>query len=257
VREYWSDGKITLYCGRMEDVLPQLDLSTVDAVIADPPYGETSLAWDRWTQGWPSLIPVSINRMWCFGSLDMFMDHAAEFAVWRARPRRQTRSIVWEKHNGSGFAADFFKGVHELAGYFYQGPWAQAHEDVPRVSYSGPLKTVLSRGDDRTPHTGSIGTSGYTDDGFRLVRSVLKVQSMHGRAIHPTEKPINLLAPMLEYSVPAGGTVLDLFAGSCSTSLTARNLGRKSIAVEADEAMCEKAVRLRLDVPDLFTGGAA
>ena len=27
-------------------------LGPVDCIIADPPYGETSLAWDRWPDGW-------------------------------------------------------------------------------------------------------------------------------------------------------------------------------------------------------------
>jgi site-specific DNA-methyltransferase (adenine-specific) len=239
---YYADDLVTLYHGDMRDIVPTL--GRVDAVIADPPYGETSLKWDRWVIGWPKLAADLTNRLWCFGSLGMFMDHASDFASWK-RPR----SIVWEKHNGSGFGADFFKGVHELAGYFYRGPWAEAHEDVPRVAYRGPVKTVLHR--PQTPHAGAIGSAGYSDDGTRLMRSVIQANSTHGHAIHPTQKPQAILDPLIRYSVPVGGLVLDPFAGSASTLLTARSLGRRAIGIEADERYCAVAAK-RLAVPDLF-----
>lgn len=244
---YYQDDLVSLFHGDMREILP--DLGDFDACVTDPPYGETSLRWDRWVDGWPTLLAERTSRMWCFGTLGMFMDHAAEFAGWR-RPR----SIVWEKHNGSNFAKDFFNVVHELGGYFYRGPWAEAHEGVPRAPRVGPNKSVLHR--PATPHTGAIGSVGYIDDGTRLLRSVIYARSMHGRAIHPTEKPGALLAPMIAYAVPVGGRMVDPFAGSCSTLLTARQLGIRSVGIEADEAMCEKAVTHRLSIPDLF-GGAA
>lgn len=76
---------------------------------------------------------------------------------------------------------------------------------------------------------------------------------MNGRdPIHPTEKPGAILAPLIEYAVPVGGLVLDLFAGSASTLLAARTLGRRAVGIEASEAYCEAAAK-RLSVVDLFT----
>jgi site-specific DNA-methyltransferase (adenine-specific) len=242
---YFADDHVELYHGDMREVLPALDVRA-DAVVTDPPYGETSLAWDRWPDGWPALAADVTDRLWCFGTLGMFMAHASEFEGWRG-----PRSIVWEKHNGSGFEKQFFKVVHELAGYFYRGSWEQAHEEVPRTRYHGPAKTVLNRG--QTPHTGAIGSAAYADDGTRLMRSVIQANSTHGHAMHPTQKPI--LDPLIRYSVPLSGLVLDPFAGSGSTLLTARSLGRRAVGIEADEAYCEAAAR-RLDELDLFAGGA-
>jgi site-specific DNA-methyltransferase (adenine-specific) len=68
---------------------------------------------------------------------------------------------------------------------------------------------------------------------------------MHGRAINETEKPVPLLEPLVAYACPPGGTVLDLFAGSCSTLVAVRHLGqgRKAVGFEVREEQCEAAAR--------------
>lgn len=245
VTPYYDDGTVTLYHGDMRDVLPALKMR-FDACLADPPYEETSLDWDQWPTGWPSLVAQYTDRLWCFGSLGMFMDHAAEFTAWRPRPR----SIVWEKHNGTGFTADFFKGVHELAGYFYRGPWAQAHEPALREAYHGPDKHVHARGS-RPSHTGEISAHSYQETGTRMVRSVIKAPSVRG-GIHRTQKPVKVVDYMLRYAVPTGGVLLSPFGGSCTDLWVARSLGMRAVGIEGDEAMCEKAARW-LDTADLFT----
>jgi len=79
---------------------------------------------------------------------------------------------------------------------------------------------------------------------------------MHGRAIHPTEKPTGILEPLIAYACPTGGVVLDPFAGSGSTGITARNLGRRAVLIEAREVQCEAtAIRLAQGVLDF--GGVA
>lgn len=256
MRPYYQDDLVQLFHGDVRKVLPALELSA-DACVTDPPYGETSLPWDRWVDGWPSLVAACANSMWCFGSMRMFTDRWPEFAGWQLSQdiigEFQIDTMVWEKHNGTGFATDRFKRVHELAIHLYRGAWARIHHEAPREAYHGPDKHARAR-TSRTPHTGEIGGYHYQDDGTRMVRSVIKVPSVRG-GLHRTQKPTAVLAPLIEYAVPLGGLVLDPFAGSASTLLTARQLGRRAVGIEADEECCEKAAE-RLSISDLFTDKA-
>jgi len=239
---YYEDDRVTLHHGDCRTLLPELDVEA-DCVIADPPYGETSLAWDRWPDGWPGALIGVTRSMWCFGSLRMFGERWPEFAAWRL-----SQDVVWEKHNGSGFHSDRFKRVHETAAHWYRGDWGSLYREVPTT----PDATARQvRRKQRPTHTGDINGSSYTseDGGPRLMRSVLAVRSMHGRAIHPTEKPVGILEPLLQYACPPGGVVLDPFAGSGSTAVAARLTGRRAVLIEADERYCEAiAQRLSQDV---------
>lgn len=234
---YWEDESIRLYCGDFRDILPQLDL-VPDLCLADPPYNETSLEWDRWPDGWPGLMPG--RSMWCFGSMRMFLDRRDEFGTWKL-----SQDVVWEKHNGSTFHADRFRRVHEHATHWYRGPWSDLHHHTP-TTQDAVRKTVRRKA--RPAHTGNIDASSYVshDGGPRLMGSVIYSRSMHGTSINETEKPRGILEPLIEYGCPPTGVVLDPFAGSCSTLVAARATGRLSVGIEKREEQCERAVMCRL-----------
>lgn len=267
IAPYYEDDSVILYRGDMREVLPALGI-TADAAIVDPPYGETSLTWDRWVDGWPDLVAEHTNSMWCFGSMRLFGERWTEFtdAGWRLSQDVIGRDpddvpvfgdvhVVWEKPHSGGFAADRFKRVHEHVLHWYSGTWSAVRHETPRVSVSHRTKPNTGRG--QPLHTGTIASAAWSDDGTRLIRSVLQVPNMWRRgAIHPTEKSPEILAPLIEYAVPQDGLVLDPFAGSGSTLLTARRLGRRAIGIEANEEYCERAAK-RLSTPDLFSGEAS
>lgn len=228
----YEDEWVTLHHADFRD---HLDGLRADAVITDPPYGETSLGWDVWPTGWVKNVASISDVLWCFGSFKMFRDHMAEFEPWK-----HSQEVIWEKHNGSGFANDRFKRVHELAVLWYRGEWADIRHETPTTDDATP-RTVRRK--TRPTHTGHIEASAYRseDGGPRLMRSVQYVRSEHGRAIHPTQKPAGIVAPLIEYSVAPGGLIVDPFAGSATTAYVARQMGRRCVAFEAREDYALKA----------------
>lgn len=237
---YYADEAVTLYCGDFRELLPHV-LAThgePDLTLTDPPYGETSLAWDRWPDGWPKLIPG--RSMWCFGSMRMFLGHQAEFDGWKL-----SQDVIWEKHAGPGFATDRFNRVHEIALHWYRGPWGDVHHDTPRA-HTGGKRTAVKRAAMGAEWYGDRGESMDVRDGTTFVRSVIYASSMHGKGVNETEKPEGVVTPLLTYGCPPGGLVLDVFAGGCSTLVAARNSGRRAVGIELREEQCAKAVEYRL-----------
>ncbi len=68
---------------------------------------------------------------------------------------------------------------------------------------------------------------------------------------HRTVKPLALMRYLLTLlSTPSGGTILDPFAGSGSTLVAAKSLGRRAIGVELKKHYCDIAVRRLEDQND-------
>lgn len=253
MKPYFQTDSVTLYHGDCREIIPVwlkerraeicngssecscASNSIADVTIADPPYAETSLGWDRKIEGWLDVVPTS--QLWCFGSMRFFMNSATAFTDWTF-----AQDIIWEKHNGSIFHRDRFRRVHEHVCHFYKGPWGYLYKDV-QVTNDATSRTLRRK--TRPAHSGHIDDGPYqaVDGGPRMQRSVLRVRSCHGRAIHPTEKPMGVLIPLIQYSCPPGGLVLDPCCGSGSTLDAARRTGRRAVGIEIEEGYCEAAAK--------------
>lgn len=244
MKPYFQDESVTLYHGDCRELAPALGIAA-DLVMADPPYAETSLEWDRWPQGWVSVASAIAPQMWCFGSQRMFLDRAADFAGLQL-----AQDVVWEKHNGSNMHKDRFRRLHELALHFYRGEWSAIHK-APQVTYDAERKTVRRKL--KPAQWGAIGEHQYTSEGGgpKLMGSVIFAHSCHGYAVNETQKPEAIVSPLVQYSCPPGGLLVSLFAGSGTDLAVARKTGRRAIGFEKRESQCEAAAQ-RLSQRDLM-----
>jgi site-specific DNA-methyltransferase (adenine-specific) len=245
---YYHDEAATLYHGDFRELAPSLGI-VADLVMADPPYAETSLEWDRWPEGWVDVAATLAPQMWCFGSMRMFFDRLRDFDGWQF-----AQDTIWEKHNGSNMQNDRFRRMHELALHFYRGEWSRLHKE-PQFTNDATARTVRRK--HRPGHWGEIGEGAFAseDGGPRLMSSVIFARSCHGYATNETQKPEAIVSPLLQYSCPPGGLVVSAFAGSGTDLLVARKTGRRAIGFEMRESQCEDAA-LRLSQRDLIEAAA-
>lgn len=251
IEPYYADPDCTvvLYHGDCREVLPQLDIAP-DAAVCDPPYGETSAAWDRWPDGWVdaagAVLPSSAS-LWCFGSARMFLEHRDDFASWKFG-----QEALWVKRNGSGpTSRDRLVKLHEWAYHWYRGGWGNLHHEWVRERTSVDKGTVrkLARA---AEHQRDGRQSAWVDDGTRQPRSVtyvVEAPSVRFQGRHQDEKPLATVVPLVRECTPPSGLALDCFAGSGTTGVAAKLTGRRALLIEADERSCEIAAqRLSEDV---------
>lgn len=62
-----------------------------------------------------------------------------------------------------------------------------------------------------------------------------------GNRLHPTQKPVAALTPLIESFTQSGDLVLDPFCGSGSTLVAAQMLGRDWLGIELDGDHCQTA----------------
>lgn len=219
---YYQDDFVTLYLG---DCLTQTAWLDADVLCTDPPYG---MAFDSGrVAGRTRPIANDETTEARDAVRDLWGDERPwlMFGTWRRpRPRGTSVVLVWDKTDGTG------PGMGDLSAAF-----GTSHEDI----YLGGTWRK------QTARRGSV---------IRTSCAMGNPSGLVARAGHPTPKPLDLMEALLAAAPP--GTIADPFAGSGSTLVAAKALGRRAIGVELEERYCEIAAR-RLSQGVLPLGGEA
>lgn len=205
-----------LYHGDCLVALPQLDDQSVDFVLTDPPYlvnyrdrSGRSIANDV-DDAWLAPAFAEVYRVLKSDAL------CVSFYGWN---RVDTFFAAWR-------AAGF-----RIAGHLvFAKPYASK---AGLVKYQHESAYLLAKGRPAVP--------------AEPIADVLPWQ-YSGNRHHPTEKPLSCLRTLINTFTRPGDTVLDPFAGSGSTCVAARELGRRYIGIEI-EATYYAAARARLRSP--------
>lgn len=204
---YYADDLITLFRGDCLE-LWQWIVERCQVLVTDPPYG---IAYRRLHE---ALGKHSIANDHDTSVRDEVLRRWAHrgpalvFGSWkRPRPERVSQLLIWEKGLNVGMGN-------------LRIPWKPNHEEI----------YVIGKGDGFTGRRTS-GVLHFSYEGVGAAK------------MHPTVKPLALMRELL---VKTLGVVLDPFAGSGSTLVAAKQLGRRAIGIELDPAHCETAAaRLR------------
>jgi 16S rRNA G966 N2-methylase RsmD len=127
---------------------------------------------------------------------------------------------VWVKNNAG--MGSLYRSQHELVFVFKQGRGAH-HNNVQLGRFGRHRSNVWSY-----PGVNSFGRG--TDEG-NLLR------------LHPTVKPVTLIADAIMDCSARGDFILDAFCGSGSTVIAAERTGRRCYGIELDPAYVDATVR--------------
>ncbi|WP_207093557.1 DNA methyltransferase [Novosphingobium sp. PY1] len=125
--------------------------------------------------------------------------------------------VVWAKTNGG--MGSLYRSQHELVFVFKAG-------EAPHIN-----NVELGRhGRYRTNVWTYAGVNSFGEERGNL-------------ELHPTVKPVAMVADAIRDASHRGGIVLDVFAGSGTTILAAQKTGRNARAIELDPLYCDVIIR--------------
>lgn len=232
-------------CIEMMRSLPE---NAVDMVLCDLPYGVTRNPWD-------SVIPLELLwEQWRRvtkenAAVVLFGQGMFTAKLMMSNPKEWRYNLVWDKVLPSGFlnANKAFLRSHEDIVVFYRNPPVfnpQMGLGLPTHSRGRVTDTTLRR--NQSTNYGHVATHGNDRSGetSKFPVSIVSFPKPHPScAVHPTEKPVNLLRYLIRTFTDEGMTVLDSTMGSGSTGVAAILEGRGFVGVELDDGYFELAER--------------
>ena len=223
--DIWVIGRHKLMCGdaTSEDVLKRLmGGDKADMYLTDPPYnvayeGKTE---DKLTIQNDSMEDSAFYQFLVdsFVAADSVMNEGAAFYVWHA----------------------------DLEGYNFRGACRAVEWELRECLIWNKNTMVLGRQDYQWKHEpclygwkGGAAHNWYSD---RKQTTVIDMNKPNRNAEHPTMKPVQLFAYLMENSSKPGDVVLDSFCGSGTTLIACEQMSRAARVLELDPKYCDVIV---------------
>lgn len=224
--DLWTIGRHKLMCGdaTSEDVLKRLmGGDKADMYLTDPPYnvayeGKTE---DKLTIQNDSMEDSAFYQFLVdsFVAADSVMNEGAAFYVWHA----------------------------DSEGYNFRGACRAVEWELRECLIWNKNTMVLGRQDYQWKHEpclygwkGGAAHNWYSD---RKQTTVIDMNKPNRNAEHPTMKPVQLFAYLMENSSKPGDIILDSFCGSGTTLIACEQMGRVARVLEIDPKYCDVIIK--------------
>ena len=188
--------------GNCIELLKKVRSGSIDFVLTDPPYLVNYSSSDGRS------VPNDDNDAW----LKPAFREIYRVLAWN---RFAVVFYGWNK-------ADRFIAAWREAGFHIVGHLTFIKKYASReryLKYAHENAYLLAKGNPQKP--------------LRTIPDVLEYH-YSGKSLHPTQKPLSALVPLISSFSNPGGTTLDPFCGSGSTLVAARQLGRHFVGMELD-----------------------
>lgn len=249
---YYQDEHVTLYHGDAREVLPTIE--TAEHVITDPPYSEHVHGSAR-----SSRMQSANDRGGRYGAdvrrnVDLGFDHLSESLREFCATEFARIASRWVLVFSDTESSHLWRGDMEAAGldYVRTGAWVKVGA-TPQFSGDRP-----ATGFEAVTICHPKGRKRWNGGGKHAVwtHPIVLDRGRNGARLHTTQKPHELMQVLVSQFTDEGETILDPFAGSGTTLVAARMLGRKSIGIEQSERYCD-VIAKRLSQGVLEFGAAS
>ena len=228
---------VDIYKGDCLEILPTIDDSSVDMIMADLPYGTTACKWD-------SIIPLEplwkeLNRI-SKPNAAMVFNAAQPFTTTLATSNMSNFRYewIWEKPQGTNpmnVKVMPLKSHENILVFYNKKPTYN-----PQMWYSTPYSGFSSEQSKIGEVYGSAKSKHRNNpEGSRYPKTILKFKQEKG--LHPTQKPVGLMEYLIQTYTNKGDVVLDPTMGSGTTGVACINTDRKFIGIEKEKEYFEIA----------------
>lgn len=233
--QLWKLGPHFLYCGdctKQENLQKLMQGNKADLYLTDPPYNV------NYEGGTKDKLKIQNDNM-SEESFILFLTDSFLNAHENLKPGASF--YIWHS-DSQGY--EFRKTVRENLGKVRQCLiWNKNSIVMGRQDYQWKHEPCLYGWTD--------GTHYFTKE--RNLPTVIDCEKPQKNDLHPTMKPIKLMAQLIENSSRPGAIVLDTFCGSGSTLIACEQLNRNCYAMELDPKYCDVILKRWED----FTGKKA
>lgn len=210
------------------ELMPELEDHSIDMILADLPYGTTACHWDfviPFAPLWAQYKRLIKPR----GAIVLFGSQPFTSALIMSNVEWFKYCWVWEKEQGVNFQLVNYQPLktHEDVCVFSAEGHTYNPQDMRKVRI---IKSNGAKGGS-LGHLASEAKRDFYLQGFsNYPQSVQRFARETG--LHPTQKPVSLLAYLIRTYTHPGATILDNVMGSGSTGVACVQESRNFIGIE-------------------------
>lgn len=228
-----------IYLGDCLEVMKEIPTKSIDMILCDLPYGTTACKWDTiipFEPLWKEYKRIIKDN----GAIVLTASQPFTSALVMSNPDMFKYEWIWEKERPSNiFLMRKQAGkVHENVLVFYKKQCI--FNPVMTATFNGKTRLreeMQQHVGNSLKHQGEKSITSYRSDwdgGLALPRSVQYFIRDVGIENHPTQKPVELFAYLIKTYTNEGDLVLDNCAGSGTTGVACKMLGRNYILIEKE-----------------------
>ena len=242
-----TDLQDCIICADMFDVCPLIPAASADLMILDPPYNLTKdyngksfqkmkpQEYEAYTRQW---LEATKHILRDGGTIYVCCDWESSLIIGKLLSEYFTvrNRITWQREKGRGAKTNWKNSMEDIW-FATKGDGYTFHIDDVKLR----RRVIAPYREDGTPKDWQETAEGkfrdthpsnFWDD------ITVPFWSMSENTAHPAQKPEKLIAKLILASSQEGDVVFDPFAGSGTSCVTAKKLGRHFIGIEKDERYC-------------------